>query len=130
MSKSINKRSNNNIKNINKTNVHITAYWEGYTEQGCSFPLNKIPCNVDYIPIAFIQPVKDPKSSSKLATTWAFDDQFVYTADQIRGWIDEVNARGTNQKILLSIMDTPNVHWYPDVDIDTFAQNIAKSCDE
>ena len=27
-------------------------------------------------------------------------------------------------------MDTPSTHWYPDVDIDAFAQNIAKSCDE
>eukprot|EP00486_Rosalina_sp_Unknown_P012641 CAMPEP_0201592372 /NCGR_PEP_ID=MMETSP0190_2-20130828/190290_1 /ASSEMBLY_ACC=CAM_ASM_000263 /TAXON_ID=37353 /ORGANISM="Rosalina sp." /LENGTH=410 /DNA_ID=CAMNT_0048051123 /DNA_START=85 /DNA_END=1317 /DNA_ORIENTATION=+ len=130
-----NKGSKRSIKsninnNTNNNHVHVTAYWEGYTEQDCSFPLNEIPLNVDYIPIAFIQPVKDPKSSSKLATTWAFDDQFVYSKEQIRGWIKEINNRGTNQKVLLSIMDTPDVHWYPDVDIDAFAQNIAASCSE
>jgi len=136
MSKSMSKRSKRSNKSIksnninNNNNVHITAYWEGYTEQDCSFPLNEIPLNVDYIPIAFIQPVKDPKSSSQLATTWAFDDTFVYSKEQIRAWIKEINNRGTNQKVLLSIMDTPDIHWYPDVDIDAFAQNIAKSCDE
>jgi len=114
----------------NLSHIHITAYWEGYTEQGCSFPLNQISENVNLIPIAFIQPVKDPSSTSTLATTWDFDDQFVYNKQEIREWVNEINARGTNQKVLLSILDTPTCHWYPDVDIDEFAKNIAKSCDE
>eukprot|EP01083_Nonionella_stella_P245614 853512_1 len=120
----------NNINISSDSNVHITAYWEGYTEQDCSFPLNEIPETVNIIPIAFIQPIKDPDSGSSLATTWDFDDQFVYKKEDIKQWINEINNRGTNQRVLLSILDTPTCHWYPDVDIDMFAKNIAKDCDE
>eukprot|EP01083_Nonionella_stella_P245613 853511_1 len=115
---------------MSESNIHITAYWEGYTEQGLDYPLNQVSERANLIPIAFIQPVKDPKSKSPLATTWAFDDQFVYKKEDIKQWIKDINNRGTNQKVLLSIMDTPTCHWYPDVDIDAFAKSIASDCDE
>jgi len=112
-------------------NIHITAYWEGYPEQNCNpLPLNQVSNKIDVIPIAFIAPAKNPASSSSLATTWEFDQSFVYTKEQILTWIREINERGANQKVLLSILDTGTCHWYPDVDIDAFARNIAADCDK
>jgi len=64
------------------------------------------------------------------AIEWAFDTQIMYSSDQIKKWVQDINDRGTNQKVLLSILDTPETHWYPDVDIDEFAQNISKSVNE
>ena len=104
---------------------------EGYSEEKIEpYPLNEVPSHVKNIGIAFIQPIKDSASTSPLATTWAFDDQFVYKEEQIKQWIQEINERGTDQRVMLSILDTPTCHWYPDVDIDEFAKNISASCDE
>ena len=112
-------------------NVEIFGYWQGYSEEKVDpYPLNEVSSHVCNIGIAFIQPIKDPASTSPLATTWAFDDQFVYDKEDIKQWIQDINNRGTNQKVLLSILDTPTTHWYPDVDIDAFAKNIAADCEE
>eukprot|EP01084_Bolivina_argentea_P089619 161670_1 len=114
---------------IEEPAVNITGYWEGYTEENQDpFPLNKVPETVNYISIAFIMPVK--KTGDKLATDWDFDDSFIYTKAAIKKWVKEINQRGTNQKVLLSILDTPTCHWYPDVNIDEFAKNISASVEE
>eukprot|EP01084_Bolivina_argentea_P029923 55515_1 len=113
-----------------QSSVHITGYWEGYSEQSQDpFPLNQVPRTVSTIPIAFIMPIKEHESDP-LATQWAFDTQIIYTPDQVKQWVQEINNRDTNQQVLLSILDTPEIHWYPDVDIDQFAQNIATSVEE
>lgn len=129
----------------------LTCYWEGYSEAGINpYPLNEVPDSVKYITIAFVQPVvasnnakrkfrnikkilfgnKKTEQSKDQATTWAFDSTFVYSTQQIKQWIQEINARETGQKVLFSLLDTPDVHWYPNVNIPEFAKNVAATVKE
>lgn len=110
----------------------LIGYWEGYPEKDTAgvdqrpFPLNQIPDYFTHIPIAFCAPVKE-NTADKLATTWAFDSSFIYTKTQILEWVTELKTnRGDTQKILLSLMDTPDTHWSTDVDIPAFAKNLAR----
>ncbi|MBP9722311.1 MAG: hypothetical protein KBD64_04035 [Gammaproteobacteria bacterium] len=110
----------------------FVTYWEGYPEDDASgkkirpFPLNEISDQATHVPIAFCAPAK-AHPDDPLATTWEFDDSFVYTKAQILAWIAELKTkRGDSQKILLSFQDTPDIHWYPNVDLAAFAKNLAK----
>eukprot|EP01084_Bolivina_argentea_P288566 495293_1 len=49
---------------------------------------------------------------------------------EIKEWVNDINMRGINQKVLFSICDSPDFHWYPDVNIDIFAKSIAKTVNE
>eukprot|EP01084_Bolivina_argentea_P186815 321919_1 len=103
-------------ESIDHDEVYITGYWQGYDiGDKHSFPLNQVSTKVNYIPIAFINPTNN--------TIWKFMDSFQYSQDEIRQWIGDINMRETGQKILLSICDSPDFHWYPHVNIDEFAKS-------
>jgi hypothetical protein len=113
-------------------NYKFIGYWEGYPEKNAAgvdqrpLPLNEIPDYFTHVPIAFCAPIK-AKATDRLATTWDFDSSFVYTRAEILQWVVELKRkRGDAQKILLSVMDTPDIHWSTDVNIPAFAKNIAK----
>eukprot|EP01083_Nonionella_stella_P225345 801245_1 len=131
------------------SDLDLVGYWQGYACDSINpYPLNQIPETVKYIPIAFAKPVFKPEFNSEknkftkenesigpLCNTWTFDngkdpDPFLYSTEQIKQWVNDINNRGTDQLVLLSLMDTAKNHWYPNVDIELFAQNVAKSVNE
>ncbi len=97
----------------------LIGYWEGYSEQNVlPYPLNQVPTNVTYIPIAFIAPSSDGVHWSPGISTQTYD------LSQIQEWTSEIAQRQTGQQVLFSLMDTPTTHWNQ-INIDAFAPNIA-----
>lgn len=98
----------------------ISAYWEGYMEHNTyPYPLCHIPENVEIIPIAFIAPTSDSNWELGIAGS-------VYSENEIFNWINQINERGLGQKVLFSLLDTPQVHW-DEINLDLFAQNVANT---
>lgn len=108
----------------------LVAYWEGYTEGGVKpYPIEEVPEDVKYIPIAFIAPLMLPGDQPNKATGWTFDANFVYSKQEIIAGIKKINERDTDQLVLLSLLDCPEVQWHQ-VDIPKFAENIVADARE
>lgn len=102
----------------------IIGYWEGYDESNIQpYPIEQVSENVTIIQIAFIAPAL-PKSPSTVSTQWDYGISTVtYNARSIHHGIKMLQNRTERPRILLSIMDTPDVLWN-DVDIDIFSYNL------
>jgi chitinase len=97
----------------------ITAYWGGYFNSPQQ-TLDKCPKYVDIVMLAFIGPL--PNSTAE--TTFLCSK---YSKEQIKGWIKEVQSRGT--KVLMSILDTPQTHWNV-VDFEIFGNSLREIMEE
>ena len=102
----------------------IIGYWEGYDEYSIQpYPIELVSENVTIIQIAFIAPAS-PKAPSTVSTQWSFGISTVtYNPRSLRHGIKLLQARSQRPKILLSIMDTPQVSW-SNVDIEVFSYNL------
>eukprot|EP00466_Bigelowiella_natans_P016783 jgi/Bigna1/76892/fgenesh1_pg.44_\ len=108
----------------------LIGYWEGYAENGAKpYPIQHVPNDVKYIPIAFIAPVPIEGDAHKKATGWEFDRTFAFTPEEIKEGIKEINARNNGQEVFFSLLDTPSTHWNA-IDYDGFAENIVKGARE
>lgn len=102
----------------------IIGYWEGYDEYTIQpYPIELVSENVTIIQIAFIAPAL-PKAPSTVSTQWSFGiSTTTYNPRSIHYGIKLLQARSQRPKILLSIMDTPQVSWN-NVDIEVFVYNL------
>ncbi|MGO9320698.1 MAG: hypothetical protein ACLQBY_07865 [Solirubrobacteraceae bacterium] len=89
------------------------GYWLGYQDPPGQ-TLDQTPAYVDHVTLF----VAGPDESSRLDTSYLCSK---YKAPQIIDWVRGLQAQG--QKVLLSILDTPTVHWNK-VDIPTFAASV------
>eukprot|EP01084_Bolivina_argentea_P186811 321911_1 len=109
--------------------TYINGYWQGYDIDGDDpIPLNQVSDKINDITIAFINPIN--KKGEQLATTWKFMDAFRYSEKQIKQWVQDINKRKNGQKVLFSIYDSPDFHWYPDVDIEKFVKSLANTVNQ
>ena len=91
---------------------HMIGYWGGYFNSNIT--LNKIPNYYNYVILAFSGPTKDNTLTTEFLCT-KYNDQ------QIIEWIKELQSKG--QKVLMSIIDSPEVHW-DEVNIPLFANSV------
>ena len=89
----------------------INCYWGGYFDSPIT--LDKCPCFVDIITLAFA----GPDENSRLSTDYLCLN---YDKQIIMSWMKDVRLGNPNVKILLSIIDNPENHWNK-VDLKIFA---------
>lgn len=102
----------------------ITGYWEGYPEYTIQpYPINQISEHVAIVPIAFVAPAV-PISPSNFSTHYTLGiSQTTYMFETIRHDIQKLKQRTNSPKVLLSLMDTPDIHWQM-VDLEVFSHNL------
>lgn len=99
----------------------VFGYWEGFTKDAEGpRSLEETPDGVDVISLAFgVLDQQDPNTidTSFLTSQW--------TEAEIRAGIAAIRARGTGQKILISVNGNPNLTdgGWPALDPTTFAEN-------
>ena len=81
----------------------FVAYWGGYFDSPLT--LDKIPEYVDVVILAFASP-KLQNSKSIMITDFLCSK---YSDQTIISWVKQIQSRG--QKVLMSILDTPQTHW-------------------
>jgi len=102
----------------------ITGYWEGYPEHKVQpYPISQVSENVSIIPIAFVAPTL-PISPSNFSTQYSFGiSQTTYMPETIYRDIKRLKQKSNSPKVLLSLMDTPDIHWQK-VDLEIFTYNL------
>ena len=95
----------------------FTTYWAGYLKSNVQLRTTDIPENVDIVILAFGGP--NPDSSLDMSFMIG-----THSEEQLKAGIVELRERGT--KVLLSLLDRPEMHWN-NVDLDVFTSDVAKT---